>query len=363
MRTYLLIVFGLSLANLPVLGELSFSLSLLLIPLSIQSKVNVLTFRGLVLQATIIFLYFYQEIMDNPAVLVHLEDYLRLRIAFIYEDRQLDAFFIDSPRRNALIFARYIAAIAVVLICFRLRRQDAKMLNSGFIYILGFVLFINIVFGIASDDYRLTGFFGNTGDVSMFGLILVLNEVRRTVYRYLIIAVGGASMALSMTLSGFIGLLIAIAFRKFMPNRFRTVIIVLLFAPVVLSLFAAHIIIPILSEYMYIGSLANRFEVWTAIMSVKDPSIILFGMPGFPVFADNIFLWIWQMGGMILSGIAVYILTKLDGISLYGKTLVVALLAQGSLYGGAIGPENIIAISALVACIYRSGTQRVNCYE
>lgn len=312
-----------------------------------------------ILASSIVLLYNAANGYQNVTSAINNELFFRLQ--WLIEDREIGSFVtLGDFYRNTIIYLRYI----LVPMYFSLGIYFVRCIKAGksyklISYTLLALLIINVVVGLLNNDDRLKGLFDNTATLSSLGLITIYFALLSDGKKYYVtfaILMSLLAIFLSKTLSAYVALLIFTIFyclRINRPHIYSLVITFVLSAIITISGMSEDIL-SLLSQHVYIGSLLNRIATWSGLVGfLGSLDSILFGLGAFPVFTDNIFVWLicgFGVFGMIFLSYVNAIASKSRECSLF----ITIILWQGILFPGYIMPYAIFSTFFILGVLFSS---------
>ncbi|MCZ9216659.1 hypothetical protein OM250_20585, partial [Escherichia albertii] len=266
------------------------------------------------------------------------------KLTWLILDRNINEFIpFGNYYRNILIYTRYLLIpfyFWMGLYYSKLigkNRAIATLYNGVMICLL-----LNMFYGIYNGDDRLTGFFENTATFSSLALLCMILSLFTKSKHKIIISwfIGIIALLMSQTASAFIGVAAMVFIIVFNIQRHhkKTVYTTVLLSAGIASIGLMPGIMEFLAKYMYTGSLINRLNTWTIIMDYFDSyKVAILGLGSFPLFADNVFIWLISGFGVFSFVIYMY-LVSIGNKSKKSALFISSLLWQGVLFPGFIMP-------------------------
>ncbi|QLA70005.1 hypothetical protein HWQ17_21305 [Enterobacter pasteurii] len=270
------------------------------------------------------------------------------KLNWLVTDRGISEFVpLGDYYRSTLIYLRYLLIPIYFAVGYRIALVQGRYqaLNSLWI-LLTFALTLNLVYGLFKDNQRISGFFENTATLASLSILCIflatkLNSYLKITYTLLI---SGITLLLSQTASAYLGLaaIIILPLLKVKKPHIKSILITVTISIIISTIGLIPSIIEFIGKYLYTGSLINRFTTWGTIISYYDSyKVIMFGLGSFPVFADNLFVWL--ISGFGLSAIIMYVyLMKLGNYNNDCAIFISMIVWQGLLFPGFIMPYMII---------------------
>ncbi|EEQ3564996.1 O179 family O-antigen polymerase [Escherichia coli] len=324
------------------LADVLFCISLLLI-ICKHKKVNI-SLLGIVYIIIVLVIMSVNAALGFSNASTTINNELFDKLTWLILDRNINEFIpFGDYYRNILIYTRYL----LIPFYFWMGLYYSKLVGKERAIVtlyngLIICLLLNMLYGIYNDDDRLTGFFENTAALSSLALLcMLLSLFTKSKYKIILSwVIGIIALLMSQTASAFIGLTAVVLILVFNIRRHhkKTVYITSLLSVVIASIGLMPEIMEFIARYMYTGSLINRINTWSTIINYFDSyQVAILGLGSFPLFADNIFIWLISGFGIFSFVIYMY-LVSIGNKSQKSALFISLLLWQGVLFPGFIMP-------------------------
>lgn len=270
------------------------------------------------------------------------------KLNWLVTDRGINEFVpLGDYYRSSLIYLRYLLIPVYFAIGYRIAMMQGrfKAINNLWI-LLTVALVLNLSYGLFKGDNRITGFFENTATLASLSILCIflaikLKSPRKIIFTFLIATI---TLLLSQTASAFLGLavLITLSLFKIKNSHVKSIFITISLSLAISMVGLIPTVLETISKYLYTGSLVNRLNTWSTIVSYYDNyKVLIFGLGSFPVFADNLFVWL--ISGFGLTAIIFYFyLMSLGRKNDDCAMLISVIVWQGLLFPGFIMPYMLI---------------------
>lgn len=283
---------------------------------------------------------------DNVGATINNDMYFQLK--WLIDDRGINEFVpLGDYYRSTLIYMRYLFIPLYFSIGYLYAKKMGKHKALNFLWsILFVVLIINALYGLFRGDLRLTGFFDNTAALASLAALTILISLftKSRIKIYSTFIVGVLVLVLSQTVSAVFGLIITLIFMSLKLKNIhkKSIYITIIVSAVISTVGLLPNVLEFIERYMYIGSLLNRLNTWTTLAGYYDSFIVLMvGIGTFPVFADNIFIWLMSGFGMCSIFFYMYLI-KVGNYSKESSLFICMIMWQGLFFPGFIMPYMLI---------------------
>ncbi|MBT1883778.1 hypothetical protein [Enterobacter mori] len=270
------------------------------------------------------------------------------KLNWLVTDRGISEFVpLGDYYRNTLIYLRYLLIPLYFAVGFRIALTQGRHQALNNIWImLTFALVLNLIYGLFKDEQRISGFFENTATLASLSILCIflatkLKSSKKIIFTLLI---SGVTLLLSQTASAYLGLAVLLLLSIFNIKKphIKSVFITIFISVVISTIGLIPSVIDFIGKYLYTGSLMNRLNTWGTIISYYDNyKVIMFGLGSFPLFADNLFIWL--ISGFGLSAFIFYIyLIKLGSNNKDCAIFISMIVWQGLLFPGFMMPYMLI---------------------
>lgn len=292
------------------------------------------------------------------ANLKNYETNVYLALKWLVTDRNIGDFFASGEYyRNTLIYLRYILFPVYFFIgwYFFINQKD-PLKKIYYVFFIASILHLFIcVIGFLSYSGRQSGSFNNPAELSVIALVFfIISYYQKLNYRKII----GCSLSVSLlifsfTFSAFFALIGFVLYNLIKFYKFRFIFLAVPLISYVIPMGLSSVVSSELNKYLYIGSLLNRFNLWSVLYDIfsQDSLLFLSGLGSFPVFTDNIF-WYLISG---LGGAGLLMLMYFYYISQRNRVLsgiFVIVMLQGLLFPGFVMPYLISVLFFLSGFFY-----------
>jgi hypothetical protein len=347
-------LFGIRIADLFLIT--SFSLPFLLRDIKIQLD------RSLMLTMVLLFISIYvvyflaaNSSFDIAFVSSRQGEIYNDGMKWLIDDRGIDNFFGSGDSyRNSLIYIRYLLCIPAFIIgyIFFDRMKKAPYYLSNIIIV---ALLIHLFASLVNyNGSRITGLFGNTAELSSLALLSICFIVFNAESKKKLI-IPSLALIFSVTLSAYMALFVLFIYYLVKKKSFVYIVV---FISLLVSYFLVNdyfktVVLGFINEYVYIGSLLNRFVVWGVISDVfkSDFSLYLSGLGTFPVFVDNLFWYLISGLGVGSLFILLFLIRQIS-VNKISSSIILVIFCQGILYPGLVMPYSINFVFFLIGCLY-----------
>lgn len=337
------------------LADLIFVLTFLTLMLFRQSlyikRRDVLLFLSIVFVFSMNAYYGFQNVSLN----INLDMYNEIKWLII--DRGIKDFVpFNDYYRNSLIYLRYLLIPLYFSCGYYLSHKYGRDKILFSIYNITIVaLFANVIIGIMHGDERVAGLFDNTATLSSLALLnLFLSFFSKCTMRIVAsVIICSITMILSQTVSAYLAVFCTLGLLQF---KFRYPHKVTVYITVIMSIIASAVglfpsFIELISNYVYTGSLMNRLSTWSVLISyINTPESIIFGLGSFPLFSDNIFVWLVSGFG-VFAVIIYYYVYSIGKSNKETSILITVILWQGMLFPGFIMPYMLITTFSVLGIL------------
>ncbi|OCH61298.1 hypothetical protein A6D98_01700 [Aliivibrio fischeri] len=349
-------IFGIRL-NDALIFPILFILPFFLNEIKIKKNSNSLFLFLLFFSILFIFCFSLYNGFDN-ANLNSQENNIYNALKWLITDRNINNFFSAGDfYRNILIYLRYLLFPFYLVLgyLFILRQKKSfECLFNCFLF-AGFLHLIICIFNFISLGGRQAGMFNNPAELSIVALLIFVFSFYDdfTKRKYIGICVSISLLVFSFTFSSFIALFSFLFFNFVNFYKIRLFYILIIICSYLLSMDVSSVVSGELAKYLYIGSLLNRFNLWSVLNDIFSayPLLYIFSLGSFPVFTDNIFWFLVSglgIGGVFLLFYMLYICCR----NKYISSLVLIVIAQGILFPGFIMPYFIGLLFFLFGFFY-----------
>ncbi|MCC4237778.1 hypothetical protein LL266_14875 [Vibrio anguillarum] len=276
-------------------------------------------------------------------------------------DRNINDFFSSGDYyRNTLIYLRYILFpfyFTLGYLFFLGGKKSFELLFGCFLF-SGTLHLIICIFDFISVGGRQSGMFNNPAELSIVALLIFIfsfydEMVKR---KYIGIFISISLLIFSFTFSSFIALVSFFFINRINFYKVRVLYILIIVTSYLLSLDISSLLSSALAKYLYVGSLLNRFNLWSVLNDIfsEDTSLYFFSLGSFPVFTDNVFWYL--ISGLGIGGVLFFMyIFYISHRNKYISSIVLVVMVQGMLFPGFIMPYFIGLLFFLLGFFYYRG--------